>query len=142
MWLAGAPRLAAAGLSILPCRPTRDSRVALEVYPALEARALIGRASYKAEGAAGRRDPARAAAREALVRAVASRAAAARRGFGMRLAPPLAAALAADAAGDRLDAVLAAVAAARAWLARRRGWGIPPEADALEGWIVGPQDGP
>jgi hypothetical protein len=80
---------------------------------------------------------ARAAARRALLRAAWSRAAAQRRGFGLRLAPGLAAALLADAAGDRLDSLLAALAAARAWRLRRRGWGIPPEADPLEGWIAG-----
>jgi hypothetical protein len=140
MWRAGAPRLAAAGLSVLPSRPlaaAADRRVALETYPALLARALIGRTPYRAEGAAGH-DARRAAARASLLRALLSPAGEDVLGLRVTLRRGVRAALLADGAGDRLDAVLAAAQAAWAWARRRRGWGIPPEADPLEGWIVGP----
>jgi hypothetical protein len=40
--------------------------------------------------------------------------------------------------GDELDAVLCAVQGGWAYLQRDRGYGIPVEIDALEGWIVDP----
>jgi hypothetical protein len=43
--------------------------------------------------------------------------------------------LVADASGDRLDAVLCLVQAARA--AQRPRYGVPPDVDPVEGWIVG-----
>ena len=43
-------------------------------------------------------------------------------------------ALVADAAGDRLDAVLCLVQAA--WANTQAGYGLPPQVDPLEGWIV------
>jgi len=42
--------------------------------------------------------------------------------------------LAADASGDKLDAVLCLLQAA--WGAQREGWGLPARIDPLEGWIV------
>jgi hypothetical protein len=39
--------------------------------------------------------------------------------------------------GDMLDALLCAVQAARAYLGRDEGYGIPMECDRDEGWIVG-----
>ena len=39
-----------------------------------------------------------------------------------------------DASGDRLDAVLCLVQAA--WAAGQPGYGMPPDADPVEGWIV------
>src|SRR5207249_11801038 len=43
-----------------------------------------------------------------------------------------------DAEGDSLDAVLAAVQAAWAWLRREDGYGVPEDCDLAEGWIVDP----
>ncbi|MFN0161848.1 MAG: DUF429 domain-containing protein, partial [Burkholderiales bacterium] len=42
-----------------------------------------------------------------------------------------------DASGDSLDAVLCAMQAAWGALRRESNFGLPPESDALEGWIVG-----
>lgn len=39
----------AAGFSILPCHPTFDPRIVIEIYPALIARSLIGKQSYKSD---------------------------------------------------------------------------------------------
>jgi len=41
-----------------------------------------------------------------------------------------------DGSGDRLDSVLCALQAAQAWTLRARNFGLPPEADPLEGWIA------
>ena len=41
-----------------------------------------------------------------------------------------------DASADILDAVLCALQAAWAWQRRQQNFGLPPEMDALEGWIV------
>src|SRR5947209_6608959 len=49
MFFAGVPRLLASDVSILPCRPTSDSRIVVEGYPALVARRWIGKRSYKSD---------------------------------------------------------------------------------------------
>ena len=53
---------------------------------------------------------------------------------GLRLTAAQRDALADDASGDALDAVLCLVQAA--WAAQQPGWGLPAEVDPLEGWIV------
>ncbi|WP_213953229.1 MULTISPECIES: DUF429 domain-containing protein [unclassified Variovorax] len=132
---AGIPRLLAAGA----CVPAHDAsidggaaRVALEAYPGLLARELIGRRSYKADDRA-RQTPERSAARTDLLDALCT---AGSRRLGLRLALDASqrAGLLADAQGDRLDAVLCLMQAA--WASTQPGWGLPPGADPLEGWIV------
>jgi hypothetical protein len=49
MFFEGATRLLKSDVSILPCRPTDDSRIVVEGYPALVARKLIGKRSYKSD---------------------------------------------------------------------------------------------
>ncbi len=49
MFFQGATRLFNSPISILPCRPTSDNRIAVEGYPALVGRKLIGRRSYKSD---------------------------------------------------------------------------------------------
>jgi hypothetical protein len=68
---AGAPRLLEAGVTIpgLNDQGTDFGRIALEGYPGLLARAVLGRQSYKSDDPKHRKDPMRQAAREALVRA-------------------------------------------------------------------------
>jgi predicted RNase H-like nuclease len=134
MFLAGAPRLAASAVSILPCRPTADDRIAIETYPALAARCWLGRASYKSDGRAGQSAD-RRAARRRLVEAIASDARG-RYGVNVALSPAQAQALVEDGSGDSLDAVLCALQAA--WALGRANRGVPPDADRLEGWIVDP----
>ncbi len=41
-----------------------------------------------------------------------------------------------DATGDCLDAAICAMQAAWAWRRKRRRYGLPPEVDPLEGWIL------
>jgi len=135
---AGVSRLIAAGASLpgLHVLPEGGSRVALEGYPGLLARELVGRRSYKSDQTAGQ-TAARRLVRDDLLSALehgSSR-------LGLRLALPdeLRERLLADAKGDHIDAVLCLVQAA--WGAARRtsegpGYGLPPAVDPLEGWIV------
>ncbi len=132
MFLEGAPRLAAAGLHIPGLRSGDVTRIAVEAYPGLAARALT-RDSYKSDEVR-KQTPARRAARTAIVHAL-------RRGgglLGLRLAGEraLLASLVADGTGDRLDAVLAALQAAWCLRRRARNFGLPRDVDALEGWIA------
>lgn len=138
MFFQGAPRLLAAGVHVAPCHPTRDSRVALETYPALVARRWIGAQSYKTDTRAKQTD-ARRFAREQIVRGLFADCWSA---YGFELAgeEALPARLAADPSGDTLDAVLCAVQAA--WASTQPGYGIPPEIDPREGWIVDPGQPP
>lgn len=131
MYRAGAARLAAAGLHVAPCRPGNDPRIAIETYPALLARALIGRAPYKSDNKA-QQTAQRAASRRALVGGLRERLPEL---LGLQLIADHAQwrALHADASGDLLDAVLCAAQAAWAW--RQPGLGMPADVDALEGWI-------
>lgn len=129
---AGVPHLLAADA----CLPglheaVAARRVALEAYPGLLARELIGRRSYKADDRA-RQTPERHAARKALVTALVAGS----RKLGLRLAAsrPQRRMLEDDPQGDRLDAVLCLVQAA--WASLRPDWGLPPGIDPLEGWIV------
>jgi len=134
MFLEGAPRLAAAPVSVLPVRPRQGRPVVLEAYPALVARALLGHA-YKAgaAGGAGRR------ARRALLARLGG--AGAGRLYGVMLvrpAPRWTRMLLEDPRGDHLDALLAAVQAAWALGRPARSYGMPAQPDRLEGWIADP----
>ena len=133
---AGAPRLLDAGLALpgLRERGVDPSRVALEGYPGLPARAVLGRASYKSDDPKRRDDPARRAARERLVAALEAGAHpfAVRVDFGAWRSDCV------DEPGaDRLDAVLCLVQAAWAFARRDANWGLPVREDRTEGWIVG-----
>lgn len=137
MFYEGAPRLLRAPVSVLPCRPVPDEdRIAVEAYPALVARHLVGRPAYKPSR--GRPSSKQEAARREIVRGLASDRLAARYGFRVEISPVLATELVGDPTADLLDSVLAAVQAAWAWTRRDEGFGIPPDADAAEGWIVDP----
>jgi hypothetical protein len=128
---AGAPRLLAAGVHLPAVHDGDTSRVALEAYPGLLARELIGRRSYKADDRA-RQTGERLIARRDLVDALEQ----GRTRLGLRLQAraALRESLIDDASGDRLDAVLCLVQAA--WAAQQPGWGLPPGVDRLEGWIA------
>lgn len=136
MFFEGAPRLMRSSVSVLPCRPTDDPRVAVEAYPALVARALIGRRSYKRTS--GKRVQPRVDVRRKLVAELLGDGVRERYGVGFDCGHFLSDEMIADEGGDLLDAALAAVPAAWAWKRRDRGWGIPADADPVEGWIVDP----
>ena len=128
---AGVPLLLEAGLHLPHLHPGDGSRIALEGYPGLLARELIGRRSYKSDTRAMQND-ARAAARRELVEALTSGRG--RLGIALALDRSQRSELVADAAGDRLDAVLCLLQAA--WAAAQPNHGLPKGLDPIEGWIV------
>ncbi|MEP7301990.1 MAG: DUF429 domain-containing protein [Caldimonas sp.] len=126
MYYEGVQRLVGAGVTMPGLHAGDPGRVALEGYPRRLAQELIERRSYKNDDL-----PDRTAAREAIVDAL-------ERGFGgttVVLDAGLRGSLVADASGDRLDAVLCLVQAARA--SRRERYGLPERVDPVEGWIAG-----
>jgi hypothetical protein len=129
---AAVPRLVDAGVSLPSVRQPGDAaRVALEAYPGLLARELIGRRSYKSDDAA-KRTPERLIARKDIVEALEQGRT--RLGLRVKLTHAQRDALVDDAGGDRLDALLCLVQAA--WASTRPDHGLPADFDALEGWIV------
>jgi hypothetical protein len=129
---AGVPLLLAAGVRLPAHGHAGDARrVALEAYPGLLARELVGMRSYKSDDAA-KRDDARLLARLAIVDALCE----GRTRLQLRLQLDAAQrdTLLDDASGDALDAVLCLLQVA--WAAARPGHGLPLHVDALEGWIV------
>jgi len=128
---AGVPRLIEAGVDLPGLHPGDPSRVALEAYPGLLARELIGPRSYKSDERA-RQTPERLIARKDLLAALEQGRS--RLGLRLKLSPAQHEALAEDASGDRLDAVLCLLQAA--WASGQPGWGLPAAIDPLEGWIL------
>ncbi len=128
---AGVPRLVAAGLYLPGLHAGDRQRVAVEAYPGLLARELIGRRSYKSDDRA-RPTPERLIARKDLVDALEQGRS--RLGIRLRLTHAQRDALVADAMGDRLDALLCGVQGA--WAAAQAHHGMPADVDPLEGWIA------
>ncbi|QQB53772.1 DUF429 domain-containing protein [Delftia acidovorans] len=137
---AGLPLLRAAGVHLPGLqRPGEGDarRVALEAYPGMLARAVIGRRSYKSDEPA-RQTPERHQARVQLLAALES----GDNPLALRLridAEEARNQLLADGSGDRLDAVICMLQAA--WAAARHAqgdalYGLPHDLDPLEGWIV------
>jgi hypothetical protein len=132
MMHAGVPRLISAGVHLPGLHDGDRTRVALEGYPGLVARDLIGRRSYKSDDAS-KRTADRLIARKDIVDAIEQ----GRSRFAVRLSlrPAQRESLIDDASGDRLDAVLCMLQAA--WAVQQPGFGLPAQMDPLEGWIVG-----
>ena len=128
---AGVPLLIAAGVHLPGLCDGDRQRVALEGYPGLLARELIGRRSYKNDSAA-LQTPERLIARKDIVDALEQ----GRTRLALRLKLSNAArdALLSDASGDSLDAVLCLMQAG--WAGGQADFGRPAGADLLEGWIV------
>jgi hypothetical protein len=130
---AAVPLLLAAGVHIPGLQAGDQRRVALEAYPGLLARELIGRRSYKSDEKA-RQNADRLIARKDLITALENGRT--RLGLRLKLTNAQHDVLAQDASGDSLDAVLCLVQAA--W-AQRQGaprYGLPEQLDPLEGWII------
>jgi hypothetical protein len=130
---AAVPALLAAGVHIPGLHEGDASRVALEAYPGLLARELIGKRSYKSDEK-GKQTPERLIARKDLITAL--EIGRTRLALRLKLTHAQRDALVQDASGDSLDAVLCLVQAA--W-AQRHGaprYGLPPQLDPLEGWII------
>ncbi|MGM9490103.1 DUF429 domain-containing protein [Ideonella sp. YS5] len=128
---AGVPRLLQAGVHLPSVHAGDEGRVALESYPGLLARELIGLRSYKADDKA-RQTPERLIARKDMVEALEQGRT--RLALRLRLTHAQRDALVADATGDSLDAVLCLMQAG--WASEQPGFGLPEGLDPLEGWIV------
>lgn len=139
---AGVPLLIAAGVALpgLCAGASADvdargvaRRVALEGYPGLLAREVLGWRSYKSDDRR-KQTPQRQLHRERLLCAL--EAGRTRLGLSLRLDQTQRATLVNDGSGDSLDAVLCLLQAA--WGADRGGpwFGLPEALDPLEGWIV------
>ena len=138
MFYQGAKRLLASPASIVPVRPRTDARIVVEAYPALVVRRFIGRRSYKNDTRSKQTEALREA-RQAVVDGLASNRF--RETYGFRISFPAAAAARwiEDATGDHLDSALCTVQAAWAWTRRQHGFGVPDDADIVEGWIPDPE---
>ena len=133
---AGVPALLAAGVSLPGLQAGDPGRVALEAYPGLLARELIGTRSYKSDDR-HKQTPERLIARKDLLHAL--EMGQTRCGLRLKLTHAQREALVDDASGDSLDAALCMVQAAWAQAQHAAGhplYGLPTDLDPLEGWIV------
>ena len=136
MMHAGVPLMLQAGLHLPGLHAGDSTRVALEAYPGLWAKRVLGNRSYKNDAPA-KQTPERLIARKDLLHALI---------WGhdalpvrLKLSDAQQDKLVADASGDSLDAVLCMVQAAWAEQQHRHGhplYGLPTGMDQLEGWIV------
>jgi hypothetical protein len=136
MFYQGAPRLLASGVRVEPCRRNGDARVAVEAYPAVVARRFLGRTAYKRDAVPD--TPERRSARETLITGLASETLEQIYGFTVEMDDHWREEFVADPSADALDSLLCAVQAAWAYLERDESYGVPPECDPDEGWIVDP----
>lgn len=136
---AGVPRLLDAGVELpglhIP-KVTETRRVALEAYPGLLAREVLGRRSYKSDEHA-KQTPERLIARKDLLHAL--EMGQTRLELRLKLSHSQRDTLVDDASGDALDAVLCLVQVA--WGQQRHAlgdprYGLPSDLDPLEGWIL------
>ena len=130
---AGAPRLLQAGVHLPGLQDGDRQRVALEGYPGLLARELLGQRSYKSDDRA-KQTPERLIARKDLITGLENGQT--RLKLRLKLSHAQRDQLTDDASGDSLDAVLCLLQAA--WAAGQGAprFGLPAKMDALEGWIA------
>jgi hypothetical protein len=136
MMHAGVPLLIQAGVHFPGLHDGDIQRVALEAYPGMWARRVLQRQSYKNDATA-KQTTERWLARKNLLHALV---------WGhddvpvrLKLSSAMADTLVDDASGDSLDAVLCMMQAAWAQQRFEQGdalYGLPPDMDRLEGWIV------
>jgi hypothetical protein len=141
---AGVPKLLDADVLLPGLHPQPRARpggngehlVALEAYPGLLARELLGRRSYKSDDRA-KQTPDRLIARKDLITGL--EAGQTRLRLRLKLTHAQRDALVDDASGDSLDAVLCLLQVAWGQQQFANGdtlYGLPSELDPLEGWIV------
>ena len=133
MFFEGVPRLRRTGLHVPGLAQGDRTRVAVEAYPGVAARALIGRRPYKNDARAKQTSDL-LAARRTLLSALTGDEGQAR--FGLRVEAP--AWLADDPGGDPLDALICATQATWAWRLMERDPGHLGRLDLSEGWIADP----
>ncbi len=134
---AGVPLLLDAGVSLPGLHLGDPGKVALEAYPGLLAREILGQRSYKSDDKA-KQTPERLLARKDVLSAL--ERGQTRLGLRLKLSTVLSEQLVHDPSGDALDATLCLMQAA--WAAQQHlenpspnGYGLP-DFDPLEGWIV------
>ena len=133
---AGAPRLLGAGVHLPGLHAGDLSRVALEGYPGLLAREVLGHRSYKSDDRK-KQTAERLIARKDLITAL--EMGQTRLALRLKLTHAQRDALVDDASGDSLDATLCLMQAAWAQARHAEGannYGLPAGLDALEGWII------
>jgi hypothetical protein len=136
---AGVPRMLDAGVhfpGLQTVPEAQETRLALEAYPGLLAREVLGQRSYKSDDRA-KQTPERLIARKDLIQALESGQT--RLGLRLKLRPAQHDALVEDASGDALDATLCLLQAAWGVDQQARGhacYGLPTCMDPVEGWIV------
>jgi len=130
---AGVPLLLQADIHLPGLCSGDPQRVALEGYPGLLAREVLGSRSYKSDQR-DKQTADRLIARKDLVTALEHGQT--RLGLSLRLSHAQRDLLADDARGDALDAVLCLLQAA--WAAQQGAprYGLPRQFDPLEGWIL------
>jgi hypothetical protein len=124
------------GLQPQPKTSEPSLRVALEAYPGLLAREILGHRSYKSDDLL-KQTPERLIARKDLVTAL--ELGQTRLQLRLKLTHAQRDTVVEDASGDALDAVLCLVQAAWAWQQHCNGdkrYGLPAAIDPLEGWIL------
>lgn len=130
---AGVPRLLAAGVHLPGLHEGDAQRVALEAYPGLLAREILGQRSYKSDDKA-KQTPDRLIARKDLITALEHGQT--RLGLRLKVSHAQRDTLVDDASGDSLDAVLCLLQAAWAAAQGAPRYGLPSAMDGIEGWIV------
>ena len=133
---AGVPRLMETGCHFPGLHDGNPLKVALEAYPGLLAREVLGKRSYKSDDKA-KQTPERLIARKDLITAL--ELGQTRLKLRLKLTHAQRDMLVGDASGDTLDAVLCLMQAMWAQHQQSRGaplYGLPPGVDPLEGWIV------
>jgi hypothetical protein len=134
---AGVPLLIQAGVSLPGLHAADPRRVALEAYPGLLAREILGRRSYKSDDKA-KQNTDRLLARKDILSAL--ERGQTRLQLRLKLSTILSEKLVHDPTGDALDAALCLMQAAWAVQPEQRhttasGFGLP-DFDPLEGWIL------
>ena len=136
MFYRGAPRLLSSGVRVEPCCRNGNTRVAVEAYPAVVARRFLGRTAYKRDAVPD--TPERRSARETLLAGLESATLREAYGFTVEMDDHWKEEFVVDPSADALDSLLCAVQAGWAYLKRDDHYGVPPECDPDEGWIVDP----
>jgi hypothetical protein len=136
MFFQGAPRLLASGIRVEPCRRNGDERVAVEAYPAVVARRFLGRTAYKRDSVPDTLE--RRSARETLLAGLESAVLRKVYGFAVEMDDYWREEFVSDPSADVLDSLLCAIQAAWAYARRDENYGVPPECDPNEGWILDP----
>jgi len=137
MFFEGATRLLDTNVSIFPCHPREDSRIVVEGYPALIARRLIGKQSYKSDERK-KQTTSRTMARKEIINGLLSSEIEKHYGLRVLLSDEMSERLVEDPKGDELDAVLCGVQSGWAWLQRVDNCQVQETYKKVEGWIMDP----